>query len=64
MGDIVKGFAEVKEGNDNSLSIIHQAGHSITAGDQVGQAGPPFHEPMLAKPDPMLCVALPFFLGT
>jgi len=26
-------------------------GHSITEGDQVGQAGPDFHEHMLARPD-------------
>ena len=44
----------------NSLSLIHQVGHLIIEGDQVGQVGPAFHEPMLAVPNPqvaphMLC---------
>jgi len=44
----------------NSLSLIHQVGHSITERDHVNQAGPVFCEPMLLGPDPpvllhMLC---------
>ena len=63
MGDSVKGFAEVQVNDINSLSFIHQAGHS-TAEDQVGQAGPAFHEPVLSGPDPlavlpMLCDLIP-----
>ena len=38
----------------NSLSLIHQVGHLIIEGDQVGQAGPAFHELMLAGPDPLI----------
>ena len=52
MGDSVKGFAEVQVDDINSLSLIHQAGHS-TAEDQVGQAGSAFHEPVLSGPDPL-----------
>ena len=48
MGDSVKSFAEIHVDYVNSLSFIHQAGHSIIEGDQVGQAGPDFCEPMLA----------------
>ena len=51
MGDTVKGFAEVQVHYVNNLSLIHQAGHSIT-GDKVGQAGPAFHEPMQTGSDP------------
>ena len=28
-------------------------------GDQVGQAGPAFHEPMLAGPDPLVVLHMP-----
>jgi len=28
-------------------------GHLVIEGDQVGQAGPAFHEPILAGPDPL-----------
>ena len=34
--------------------VIPQMGHSVTEGNQVGQAGPAFHEPMLAGPDPLV----------
>lgn len=37
----------------NSLSFIHQTGHSITERDQVGQAGPAFREPTLVRGDPL-----------
>jgi len=36
----------------NRLSLIHQVGHLVIEGDQVGQAGPDFHESLLATPDP------------
>ena len=32
---------------------LYQAGHSIMKVNQVGQAGSSFHEPMLARPDPL-----------
>ena len=51
LGDSVKGFTEVLAGYVHSLSLIHQTGHLIMEEDQVGQAGPAFHEPMLAGPD-------------
>ena len=51
VGDNVKGFAEVWVDFINSLSLIHQMGHSVIKGDQVGQARPAFHEPILARHD-------------
>ena len=51
VGDSVKGFTEVKVDYINSLSLIHQTGHLIIELDHVGQAGPAFHEPVLAGPD-------------
>jgi len=32
------------------LSLIYQAGPSVIEGDEVGEAGPAFHESMLAGP--------------
>ena len=34
-------------------------GHSIIEGDQIGQAGPAFHEAMLAEPDPPFVTHMP-----
>ena len=34
-------------------------GHSIIEGDQIGQAGPAFHETMLAEPDPPFVTHMP-----
>ena len=53
MGDSVKGFAEVYVDYINSLSLVYQSGHPVIEGDEVGQARPAFHEPVLAGPDPM-----------
>ena len=39
--------------------VIPQMGHSGTEGNQVGQAGPAFHEPMLAGPAPPVVLHLP-----
>ena len=36
----------------NGCQLLH-VGHSII-GDQIGQAGPAFHEPMLTGPDPLV----------
>ena len=33
--------------------------HSIIEGDQVSQAGPAFHEPMLTGPDPLVVLHMP-----
>ena len=33
--------------------------HLVTEGDQVGQAGPAFHESMLAGPDPLVVLHVP-----
>ena len=59
MGDSVKSFAEVQADYVNSLSLIYQAGHSVIEGDQVDQARPAFHKPMLARLDsPLSCTCL------
>ena len=54
MGDRVKGFVEVQVDHADSLSLTHQAGRLVTEGDEAGQGGPAFHEPMLAGPDPLV----------
>ena len=40
MGNSVQGLTKVQVDNIHSLSLIHQAGHLVIEGDQVGQAGP------------------------
>ena len=47
--DHVKGFVEVSVNYINSLSLIYQSGYPVLEGDEVGQARPAFHEPMLAE---------------
>ncbi|KAK4807797.1 hypothetical protein QYF61_023630 [Mycteria americana] len=59
VGNRVKGFTEVQIDNIHSLSLIHQAGHLVVEGDQVGQAGPAFPEPMLAGLDPLVIFYMP-----
>ena len=54
VGNSVKSLTEVQVQNIHSLSLIHYAGHLVTEGDQVGQEGLTFHEPMLAGPDPLV----------
>ena len=51
---VLKAFSEVWADYVNSLSLIHQVGHPITEGDQLGQAGPALHA--LACPDPLVVV--------
>jgi len=34
-------------------------GHLVTEGDQVSEAGPAFHKPMLAGPDPLVVLYMP-----
>jgi len=34
-------------------------GHLVVGGDEVGQAGPAFHEPMLAGPDSLVVIHMP-----
>jgi len=50
----VKGLTKVQVDNIHRLSVIHKAGYLAIEGDQVGQAGPAFHESMLAGPDPLV----------
>ena len=59
MGDSVKGFAEVQVDYVNSISLIDHVGHSIIEKNQVGQAGPAFHELMLAGPDSPVLLHMP-----
>jgi len=42
VGDSMKSFAKVKVDYINSLSLIHQTGHLVIEGDQVGQIGQAF----------------------
>ena len=51
MGNNLKGLSKVQVDNIHSFSLIHLVRHLDIEGDQVGQAGPAFHEPMLAGPD-------------
>ena len=48
MADSVEGLVEVKADHINSPFLTPQVGHSIIEGDQVGQASPALHKPMLA----------------
>jgi len=54
VGNSVKGLTKVQVDDIHSLSLIHQVDHLVIEGDQVGQAGPVFHEPMLSGPIPWL----------
>jgi len=58
-GDPVKGFAEVQVDYFNRLSLIYQSGHPVEEGDEVGQARPAFHKPVLAGPDPLDAMQVP-----
>ncbi|KAJ7427695.1 hypothetical protein WISP_04707 [Willisornis vidua] len=60
VGDSVKGLAEVQIDHIHNLTLIHQAGHLIIKGYQVGQTGPALPKSMLAGSEPfpilkMLC---------
>jgi len=52
----------------NSLSLIHETGYLIIEDQQVkqikqvGQAGPAFHEPMMAGSDPLAVPHVPCYL--
>jgi len=59
VGNSVKGLTKVQVDNIHTLSLIHQVGHLVIEADQVGQAGPAFHEPMLAGPDPLIVFPMP-----
>ena len=52
MGDHVKGLAEIWVDYMNSIYLIHHMGHLVVEGDEVGQAGLAFQEPILAVSDP------------
>jgi len=50
VGDCVKHFTHILVNYVDRLSLIYQAGPSVIEGDVVGEAGPAFHESMLAGP--------------
>ena len=58
MWNSVKGLTKVQVDNIHSLSLVHYVGHLVIE-DQVGQAGPAFHEAMLARPDPLVVLHMP-----
>jgi len=41
------------------MSLIHQVGHLVVEGDEVGQAGPAFHEPTLSEPNFLIVLHIP-----
>jgi len=45
--------------DSHTLSFVHWVGHLVIEGDQVGQAGPAFYEPMLARPDALAVLNTP-----
>ncbi|KAJ7405122.1 hypothetical protein WISP_141802 [Willisornis vidua] len=53
MGDSAKGFAEVQIDHIHSLPLIHQAGHPVIKGEQIGETGPATPKFMLAGCDPL-----------
>jgi len=59
VGNSVKGLTKVQVDNIHSLSFIREACHLVTEGDNLGQAGPAFHESMLAGPDPLIVLLVP-----
>ena len=59
MGNSVKGLTTVQVDDIHSLTFIHWVGHLVIAGDQDGQVGPAFHEPMLAGPNPLVVLHVP-----
>jgi len=59
VGNSVKGLSKVQVDNILSLSLIHQVGHLVIGGDWVGQAGPAFHESMLAGPESLVVLHVP-----
>lgn len=54
VGKGVKGFNKVQVSNIHNLSLIYLVGHLIIEGDQLGQAGPAFHESLWAGPHPLV----------
>jgi len=54
VGNSDNGLTKAQVDDVHSLSLIHWVGHLVIEGDQVGQAGPAFHEPMLAGHDPLV----------
>ncbi|TRZ24876.1 hypothetical protein HGM15179_002225 [Zosterops borbonicus] len=57
VGDSVKGLAEVQT-DIHSPSCIHQVGHLVIKGDQVGQTPPTPPKAMLAGSDPLAILSL------
>ncbi|RMC15738.1 hypothetical protein DUI87_07942 [Hirundo rustica rustica] len=58
VGDSVKSLAEVQIDNIHSPSCIHQVGHLVIKGDQVGQTRPAPPKPMLAGSDTLAILQL------
>lgn len=59
MGDSIKSSTNIQVDNIYSLSFIHHAGYLIINGDEVGQAGPVCHTPMLAGQDSLVLLYMP-----
>ena len=60
VGNRVKSFPKACLGRQHpQLSLIRWAGHFVAEGDQVSEAGPAFHKPMLAGPDPLAVPHMP-----
>lgn len=49
---VSKAFFPTVQVNIYSLSLTH-LGHFVIGGDELGQARPAFHKPLLAGPDPL-----------
>ena len=59
MGGAVKGLTKVHVDRIHGLCLIHYVSHLVVEGDQVSQAGPYFHKPVLAGPDPLVVLYMP-----
>ena len=63
MGNGVKCFLKIQVDSIHSFSLVQYSGHLVIEGDQVCQAGPAFHKPMLTRPG-LLVVHYMTFNGT
>ncbi|KAK4827445.1 hypothetical protein QYF61_018002 [Mycteria americana] len=50
---------KIEQYNGVLKATLRAMGHLVIEGDQVGQAGPAFHGPMLAGPDPLVGLHMP-----
>lgn len=58
-GDSTKGLAEVQAEAPTAFPLIHQAGHPVIKGDQVGQTQLASPKPLLAGPAPLVIPSVP-----